>query len=58
MYNTRHTRKYITLKKNNQVCDYIGDLKNEYKIGWIGSFISFFNDVYEVIFNKLNVFHY
>jgi len=58
MYNTRHTRKYITLKKNNQVWDYIGDLKNEYRNGWSGYFISFFSVVYKTFFNKLNVFHY
>jgi hypothetical protein len=58
MYNTRHTRKYITLKKNNKVCDYIGDLKNEYRFGWSGYFISFFSVVYKTFFNKLNVFNY
>ena len=53
MYNTRHTRKYISLKKNMQVWDYISDVKNEYRNSWAGYFISFFNNLYIVFSNKI-----
>jgi len=53
MYNTRHTRKYITLKKNNQVWDYIGDIKNEYRNSWGSYFIYFLNDLYNTFSNKI-----
>ena len=53
MYNTRHTRKYITLKKNNQVWDYIGDIKNEYRNSWGSYFICFLNNLYNTFSNKI-----
>lgn len=56
MYNTRHTRKYVSLKKNNQVWDYISDIKNEYRAGWGGYFMLFFYDLYNVFSNKFYIF--
>ena len=56
MYNTRHTRKYVSLKKNNQVWDYISDIKNEYRTGWGSYFMLFFYDLYNVFSNKFYIF--
>ena len=52
MYNTNHTRKYVTLKKNNYVLDYISDVKNEYINSWEEYLISFFSILYKFFSNK------
>jgi hypothetical protein len=52
MYNTKHTRKYVALKKNNYVSDYISDVKNEYRNSWEEYLISFFSILYRFFSNK------
>ena len=57
MYNTDILAKYIFIKKNIQVWDYINDVKNEYRnvLDWIFYFI--FNNLYIVFFFQIKFFN-